>query len=105
MNINDLFHNDTKQIITNETSHKSLLKTFCYNNLRNFLIKTYISPFNLTILNSLNISILFHGKTLRSDKITSVLIFATPSPLIGLQSNLMAAYFPFGINSTIFSSL
>ena len=47
--------NDWKHLLKTETSQKSFLKTFCYNNnvtkkvkdFENYLIKKFTSPFHL----------------------------------------------------------
>ena len=68
-----LIPNDWKHILRTETSQKSLLKTFCYNNkvtrkvkdfkkLSNKEIFTSQSSFYLIVLNTTNLSNLFHDR-------------------------------------------
>ena len=64
-------HNDWKHLLRTETSQKKFLKIFCYNNkiarkvkdFQNSLIKKFISPFNLIVLTTTNLSNSFHGQT------------------------------------------
>ena len=67
----DLIPNDWKHLVRTETSEKSLLKTFCYNNkgtkkvkvFRKLSNKEIYSPFSLIVLNIRNLSNSFHGQT------------------------------------------
>ena len=66
-----LVPNDWKHLVITETSQKSFLKIFCYNNkvtgkakdFQNSLRKKFPSPFNLVVLATTNFSNSFHGQT------------------------------------------
>ena len=95
----DLIHNGWKHIIRNETSQKSLFKTFYHNkDFKNFPIRKSTLNFNLIKPNISNPLILFHGQTLWKDTRISLLVLGAKYLLIGLQSVLMATEFPYGIN-------
>ena len=63
--------NNWKDSLRTETSQKSILKIFCYNtevtrkvkDFQNYLLKKFISPFNLIVLTTPNLSNSFHGQT------------------------------------------
>ena len=91
---------DWKHVLRTETSQKSFLKTFCYNNkvtrkvkdFQNSLIKKFTSPFNLIVLTTTNLSNSFHGQTSVRQTIFSVLIPGVKLLLIGLRNALMDSY-------------
>ena len=73
---------DGKNLLRTAVSQKSLLKVFCYNKkvTRNVIDFKKVSnkessPFNLKVLNTINISNSFHGQTFLRSTIFSVLIF------------------------------
>ena len=97
----DLILNDWKHLLGTETSQKSILKTFYYNNkglrkvktLKNSLIKKFTFPFNLLVLNITNLSNSFHGQTSLKDAIFLFLKSGVKILLIGLKNALVVIYF------------
>ena len=84
--------NDWKHLLRTETSQKSLLKIFCYNNKVTREVKDfqklsnkeiYLSALNIIVLNTTNLSNSFHGQTSLKDTIFSVLISGVKLFLIG----------------------
>ena len=101
--------NDWKHLLRTETSQKSLLKIFCYNNKvtwnvkvsQKFSKRNFLHPSIKIVLNSTKskwykynkfISNSFHGQTSLRNTIFSVLISGVKPLLIGLRNALMDSY-------------
>ena len=101
--------NDWKHLLGTETSQKSLLKIFCYNNKVTWNVKVsqklskrnFLHPSIKIVLNSTKskwykynkfISNSFHGQTSLRKTIFSVLISGVKPLLIGLRNALMDSY-------------
>ena len=93
--------NDWKHLLRTETSQKSFLKSFYYNNkvarkvkdFQNSLIKKFTSSFNLIIPTTINLSNSIYGQTSLRQTIFSVLMYIwCKLLLISFRNALMDSY-------------
>ena len=92
--------NDWKHLLRTETSQKSLLKIFSttiksvgkQKTSKNSLIKKFIPPFNLIVLNTTKLSNSLDVQTSLRNTIFSVLVSGAKGLLIGLRNALMESY-------------